>query len=290
LFAHLERAKTADLTEAERKRVEMVAAFTRFSATYYDMWQLKEQVFLGDVRADDVERARTLEEAAANIMVELSAHPEWFVGSSVKADSLHAREWPTAALERQMKTVQSTAASLNQEDDRPIPTFATRGTELLALQRSEHPWYKAWQSVPLLVDSRVRGGLTFRSRDNGTIQSVDDPRYDGEFKFQWLHAKTRDIESGLSGVLAVTVEVQGREGMLQVELVNRARDSEVTKATLAESVLDFGDRESSKRLRVEMDPKDWGDTPTRPNLQLRLLWKPLKDDATLTGTAVLEAK
>jgi hypothetical protein len=287
LFSHLQRAGTAELTEAERKRVEMVQAFTQFSATYYAMWRLKERVFLGRPTPEDGQRAKSLQATAADLMAELAGRPQWFLGSSVKADSLHAREWPTAPLEQQMETVQTTAAWSNRNEQRPSPVAGGNGTELLPLRRGEHSWYKTWQSQPLEIESRIPGGFSFLSRANEAIQNDDDPRYNGNPKFQWLHAKSRDIDPRSSGVLVATVQVQGRHGILQVELAGSTRSDETAKAILGETVIEFGEQESSEQVRVAIDPTDWGNGLGKTNLQLRLLWKPLQGDATLRGTAGL---
>ncbi len=289
LFAHLDRAKRADLNEAERKRLEMVETFTRFSATCYQMWRLKERVFLGKPTVEDLDRARDLRAELAAVLAQLRQHPEWFLGSSVKAAGLRGREWPTAALEQQMLSVECTARQFGGGREGTTPACLADPPMLVALRRQEHPWYKPWQSQTIVVQSHVPAGFSFHSRANETIHNNDDPRYNGQYKFQWLHATGRDIAPRPDCLLVAIVEVQGRGGMLQLELESMARDLNLRKRMIGQTVLEFGASIEAKRFRVAFDPSWPGSDVAKSSLQLRLLWKPVQPEAMLRGTAVLRA-
>jgi hypothetical protein len=142
----------------------------------------------------------------------------------------------------------------------------------------------------MVADSRIPGGFRFHSRENEKIQNDDDPRYDGQFKFQWLHATARSIAPSSDRVLVAIVEVQGRGGMLQLELESSTRDSSRNKRSIGQTVLEFGESIEAKRFRVVFDPSWAGTDFAKSNLQLRLLWKPVRHEATLRGTAALEAR
>ena len=177
----------------QRQRIEMVEAFTKFSATYFEMWKLKERVLGGRSwrRTHSVQWNFKVPERPS--LRDLKDHPEWFLGSSVKADGFYSREWPISELEQQMSTVASTAVCSAAERVTPrVPSRHSR-VQFTPLRRDEHSWYKTWQSQPMVLNQRIVGGFTFHSKRNERIHNEEDDRYDGEMKFQWLHADARHL-------------------------------------------------------------------------------------------------
>ena len=195
LFEYLDQARACDLSAPQRQRIEMIAAFTKFSATYFEMWKLKERVLGGMIMENDSQRALELRSAGAALVEGFEDHPEWFLGSSVKADGFYSREWPVSELEQQMTTVAATAACSAAE--RALPRVPSRDSRIqfAPLRREEHSWYKSWQSQPMVLDQRIVGGFTFHSRMNESIHNEEDDRYDGEVKFQWLHANAKNLSN-----------------------------------------------------------------------------------------------
>ena len=285
LFECLNQARKCKLSVPQRERIGMIEAFTEFSATYFEMWQLKERVLGGTLNEGDSQHARELRKAGSEIIDGFEDHPEWFLGSSVKADGFYLREWPVSELEQQMNTVESTAAYLAVGQNRSLVPSRNGGVQLTPLRREEHSWYKAWQSQPLALDERMVGGFTFHNRTNQSIRNEDDNRYDGEMKFQWLHANARNLGHKQEGRYLATVSLKGREGLLKLELVSNSRYSETGKTVHAESFWKFGEELSTRTLRAVITTKRLSDDGVSPTVQLRLIWKPEHGDSELSGSA-----
>jgi hypothetical protein len=186
-----------------------------------------------------------------------------------------------------MATVASTASYWAAEPEHPRGSIRRSRVLFTPLRRDEHPWYKPWQSQALSVGERVDGGFTFRSRKNEVIKYENDNRHDGEYKFQWLHANARNLVIKEGTRFVATVKLDGQQGMLKLQLVSSARESATGKTVHADTMMQFGDEPVTKTLRAVIDSASLNVEGRVPNLQLRLIWKTLRPQAQLSGSASL---
>ena len=122
---------------------------------------------------------------------------------------------------------------------------------------------------------------------NESIHNEEDDRYDGEVKFQWLHANARNLSNRPEGRYLATVSSEGREGLLKLELVSNSRNSATGKIVHAESFWKFGKTSNTKTLRAVIAPETLPDDGEASMVQLRLIWKPERMDSELSGSASL---
>ncbi|MHC4404136.1 MAG: DUF4838 domain-containing protein [Planctomycetota bacterium] len=304
LFECLDEAKRAKLTDRQRRRLAMIEAFTRFSAVYTQMYRLKEEVFSGAADAKTaVVRAKKLEAQRKQVLAELGEHPEWFVGSALKAERLHERPWPTLRIEQQMEAAVSTAAlELAASGDRAAGRAARyAGTHdrspfrLLPLRREEHPRFKPEQHVPVDTIALPGGrGFTFQTRPNVRIREGEDPRRPGEPKAQWFLATGRDLPVQEGVLYELTVDLHGRGGTLQLRGQGTEQSLDRRQYVFVHGTLAFGEDEENALRRVVMDPTAYLDRPDEPqpatttNVQLQLLWRPDDVASELHGQVKLE--
>jgi len=293
LDAALREAAACKLTDAERKRLDMVAAFTDFSAVFTDIWRFKEAVFSG---SGDLARAAELGAKLATrkdaVMARLREHKEWFHGSSVQFDKFIEREWPVVPLEQQLQTAIATARRPAVRSGGESPAPARRTVRLLVpLKRKEHPSYKPEQTVAMDSTRGVAEGFGFKTVTNVVIHSDDDPRRNGRLKAQWLHAIGHNLPTdGRPLVLEVTMK--GAAGLLELRATGNGR-------VLAECLVPFATEPAAATRRFVIAPSSFGGTTTEkktasakgvlPNLQLYFLWRPDQSSACLEGTATLKA-
>jgi hypothetical protein len=139
----------------------------------------------------------------------------------------------------------------------------------------------------MVLGGREDGGFRFRSQMNQVIRNDEDPRYDGELKFQWLHANSRNLDREDGSCWMATVIATGQRGMLKLELSSSARGSASGKTVHAESLLKFGDQGDTRTLRAVIDVNTLADDGKAPKLQLQAIWKPLDSQSQLGGSASL---
>jgi hypothetical protein len=321
----LDEARRRQLTEAQRKRVDMVAAFTEFSEVYYQMDRLKETVFAG--RFD----ARTVQSEADRLMARRESvtalfheHPEWFAGSAVTADTLDDRQWPTLPTQHQLEAAVTTAQVALQQ-----AAYVVRPQRLSPLMRASHPWYKPTQFLPMEIQpDRVRGGFRFESAENVLIGQDEDPRHVGKPKAQWLHATARDLlpaqrtfgSSDVNGrgaglplgalrslarqgsksvaedvLYGLHVELTGRGGLLRCTAQGSTRTPDRQKFTFGQCLIPFpGDDTHAATRRIVFDPRRYlaaTKAPTTDNasvvFQLHLVWRADRTDSHLAGDVQL---
>jgi len=286
LDAALREAAAGTLTDAERKRLDMVAAFTDFSAVFTDIWRFKETVFSG---AADLARAAELGAKLATrkeaVMARLREHPEWFRGSSVQFDTFTEREWPLVPLEQQLQTAVTTARHPSVRSGGESPALARRTASLLVpLGRKEHPWHKPEQTVAMDSTRGVAEGFGFKTVTNVVIHSDDDPRRNGRLKAQWLHAIGRNLPTD-SRPLVLEVAMKGADGLLELRATGNGR-------VLAECMVPFATGPTAAMRRFVIDPSSFSGATTAkgalPNLQLYFLWRADQSSACLEGTATLK--
>ena len=298
LEAALREAAACEITEAQRQRLDMVAAFTEFSAVYTEIWRCKEAVFGGGLTsARAAESAAALAKREDAIMARLRKHPEWFCGSSVHFDDLTRREWPLTQLECQLQTAIVTARHPMASPGADAPVGRAPSL-LLPLARKEHPRYKPDQTVAMGATRGVLAGFRFKTVPNEVIDSPDDPRRHGRYKAQWLHATSRDLPAE-SSPLVLEVTMKGAAGMLRIEAEGNRPGSQPAKQTLAECLVSFQTTPSEATRRFVIDLVSRGVTISDPSnasaedaiakLQLHFLWRPDQAEAWLEGAATLRA-
>lgn len=291
LFAALAEAGAQQLTDKQRKRLEMVEHFTRFSRNCYQMWQLKEAVFAGAVEPMLAQQAESLANESRELTDVFAEHFEWFLGSSVGPDSFGQREWPVTSLRTQLRTASVVVAAAGEMDLEALDAAARQRAQLIPLRREEHSWYKPWQSRRMELVGREDGGFRFESCENEVISHDEDDRHNGEQRFQWLHATARDLSPEDRYMLQADFE--GAGGMLELRVRGKWRDGERHRVTLAESYLGFGSepRKQMRRFVIDMERFDFHENDAGRsetlNVQWILLWRPDTPKATLAGTARL---
>ncbi len=139
----------------------------------------------------------------------------------------------------------------------------------------------------MALDQRIVGGFTFHSRRNESIHNEEDDRYDGEVKFQWLHANAKNLSNRPERCYLATVSSEGRDGLLKLELVSNSRNSATGKIVHAESFWKFGKTSNTRTLRAVIAPETLPDDGEASMVQLRLIWKPERMDSELSGSASL---
>ena len=122
---------------------------------------------------------------------------------------------------------------------------------------------------------------------NQVIKNDEDNLYGGEVMFQWLHANARNMESEENKCYVATVTSEGRAGMLQLQLVSTARESATGKIVHAESLLEFGDEPVTRTLCAVIAPETFVSERKAPNLQLRLIWRPIHIGSKISGRVSL---
>jgi hypothetical protein len=301
LLACLERAGDCELTPRERNRLEMVEAFTEFSAVYYEMYRLKESVFFGAFDpAETLCRARALQKRKLDVFRRFEQHAEWFLGTACGADDFDDRVWPLRGLEQQLETAMATAMAAQDNPELEIDNTSDRkrtsAYRLLPLRRREHPWYKPTQHQAMVVTSADRASsFTFQGATNQVIKDAEDPRHAGKPKAQWLHALVRDLPASAGRRFVFQVELEGQAGLLRIECqgvsrtrvhpdrIEFVRSERVMAAGQAKQVLTAVvepsrclDRDEARAEGVEVDAS--------MNLQLHFLWRPDTLSSSLSGT------
>lgn len=223
-------------------------------------------------------------------MARLREHPEWFRGSSVQFDKFTEREWPVVPLEQQLQTAIATLRHPAAQSGGDASARTRRTPRLLLpLTRKEHPWYKPDQTVAMESARSVAEGFTFTTVANEVIHNEDDPRRDGRFKAQWLHAIGRDLPTD-AGSYVLDVAMKGAAGLLSIRTDGNGR-------VLAECMVPFAAEPSAAARRFVVDPsaiaadasakKAARGKSATANLQLYFLWRPDQSSARLEGTATL---
>jgi hypothetical protein len=264
LNAALREAAACNATDAERKRIEMVAAFTDFSAVFTDIWRFKETVFSGTGAPESGAKLAARKDA---VMVRLRAHPEWFRGSSIQFDKLTEREWPVVSLEQQLQTAIATARHRSVSE----PPCALR--LLLPLTRKEHPWYKPEETVAMDSTRDVASGFGFKTVTNMVIHSDNTPLRSGRLKAQWLHAIGHNLPTD-GRPLVLEVAMKGAAGLLEIRATSKDR-------VFAECLVSFATESSAATRRFVI-------APSTNNLQFYLLWRPNQSLSCLEGVATLK--
>jgi len=303
LFACLNDAKRKDLTDREHKRLAMVEAFTEFSAVYYEMYRLKEDVFHGRGEPDAaISLATKLRARKEAVFAEFRMHPEWFRGSSVDVKGLHDRVWPTRRIEQELGAAIVTAAV--QLDDPPAELARYAGphtsvpSSLMPLRKEEHPWYKPAQHVRMEITSSQRGEFSIENAPVKLINDHLDPRRNGQPKAQWLHGLARDLAVSPGLLYAMDLHLEGRQGTFQVRVQGTMRSEARDRVYVAHTTHAFAEERGKTTMRIVFDPlryleqssasnRDAGSSQTL-NLQLHLLWRPHGLSSLLGGNVRLD--
>ncbi len=302
LFVCLNDAKGEELTDRERKRLAMVEAFAEFSAVYYEMYRLKEDVFRGSGNSGEaISLAKNLKARKEAVFAEFRKHPEWFEGSSVDIEGLHDRFWPTRRVEQELEAAIVTAAVQLDEPPAELARYAgphmSVPSSLIPLRKEEHPWYKPAQHVRMDITSSQRGEFSIENAPVRPINDDLDPRRNGWPQAQWLHGLTRDLPVSPGALYAVDLDLEGRQGTLQVRVQGTMRSADRERIVFAHTTtaFDYGEKEVTKRivfdpLRCHGQSADDGlsaNTSRTLNLQIHLLWRPDRLSAKLAGTVKL---
>jgi hypothetical protein len=299
----LNDAKRKDLTDRERKRIAMIEAFTEFSAVYYEMYRLKENVFRGDGNPEGaISLANRLKARKESIFAEFRDHPEWFRGSSVDIEGLHDRFWPTRRIEQELEAAIVTAAVQLDEPPAELARYADPHTSvpssLIPLRKAQHPWYKPAQHVRMDITSWQRGEFSVSGAPVKLIDDDLDPRRNGQPRAQWLHGLARDLPVSPGVLYAMDLDLEGRQGVIQARVQGTMRSADRDRIVFAHTTTTFEDEHSNTAMRIVFDPlrcqeqsaedDSSADSSRKLNLQIHLLWRPDHLSAELSGTVQLE--
>ncbi len=303
LFTCLNDAKRKELTDRERKRLGLVEAFTEFSAVYYEMYRLKEDVFRDDADPGEaISLAAKLKHRKEAVFVAFREHPEWFKGSSVDIEGLHDRFWPTRRIEQELESAIVTAAV--QLDEPPaklarcIGPHTSVSSSLMPLRKAEHPWYKPAQHVRMELTSWRRGEFSIENAPVKLIGDDRDPRRNGQPQAQWLHGLARDLPVGPGLLYTADLGLEGRHGTFRVRIQGTMRSTDRDRIVFAHTTTTFGAERGNAPMRIVFDPLRHqeqseeddrsADAPRTLNLQIYLLWRPDDLTAEISGTVRLK--
>jgi hypothetical protein len=304
LSACLKDAKHCTLTEPEQKRLAMIEAFAEFSATYYEMHRLKEDVLDGCNDPDSaIAVATDLQQRRDHILAELDQHPEWFLGSSVKAGSFFSRGWPVHRLDQELATARTAAESLRGdpplEADIRNRASSKSPCRVLPLRKQEHAWYKPTQHLPMKLTTADRHSFSFQTSPNVVIRDDEDPRHVGRPKAQWLHALVRDVAVAQDHRYVLQCRLRGTAGLVRVRVSGAARTASPERLELLQTLRAFPADEAEVTLRLVVDPSRYvaqkggptdttADTVGTISLQLYFLWRPDNPYSELVGEVSLQ--
>jgi len=303
LFACLDAAESKELIDRERKRLAMVRAFTEFSAVYYQMWRLKENVFTDRANPTDaILLAERLNGRKETVFGQFRSHPEWFEGSSVDVDGFGDRIWPTRRVEQELEAALVTAAAKMENPPEDLAQYAAPHTRapssLVPLRKTKHPWYKPTQHIRMDITSWERGGFSFKNAPGALIDDDRDPRRNGRPQAQWLHGLGRDLPVRRGVLYAMNINVRGRQGTIQMKLQGTMRSAERERIAFTHTTRAFGDGDEDVTMRIVFDPVRYLKDPAKGNsdmeftstlnLQLHLLWRADDLSSEVDGDVRLE--
>lgn len=261
LFTCLEKAKSKNLTEGEKKRLALVEAFTEFSDVWNSIYELKEKVARG--QAGDVkvaEEAAALTKRAKACMKKFESHPEWFFGSSLKIDSFKGREWPVNHLKQELTAAISTVQLEKALQEGRVARNDSPGRRgaydyaLNAVRRDEHPWFNAPEHSPIRVAERVAEGFKFENAPHEII-TREEPRHAGKTKAQWLYAVAKELPAGNGEKYKVKIDMKGSKGLLRIMLQGGSGGEGLRKIVFLDSMQVF-DNQTSATRKIIIDAAD----------------------------------
>jgi len=303
LYVCLNDAKRKELTDRERKRLDMVEAFTEFSAVYYEMYRLKEDVFRGVGNPEEaISLAAQLNARKEAVFAEFCKHPEWFNGSSVDVEGLHDRFWPTRRIEQELEAAIVTAAVQLDNPPAELARYAGPHTSvpspLMPLRKEEHPWYKPAQHVRMDITSSQRGEFSIENAPVKLINDDLDLRRNGRPQAQWLHGLARDLPIGPGLLYAMDLEFEGRQGTFHVRVQGAMRSTARDRVFFANTTHTFAEEGGIETMRIVFDPLCYREQSSAShagagssqalNLQLHLLWRPDDLSSLLGGNVRLD--
>jgi len=290
LLVCIQQARARQLDTLQKRRLDMIEVFTRFSQAYYEIHTLKEAIFEGQIEPEPaLARAQTLQVRTQGIMAAFSAHPQWFVGTAVDVDGFSDRAWPIAELNDQLASAIATA---RQQLSEPNKTFSTP-VRLKAIRKEEHPWYKPDRHVRMIVTEETNAGFSFVTHPNTEIRDDEDPRYNGRLKAQWLHGSCNSLNMIASRPYHCMIELEGFGGLLECTIQGKVQTPERPKLTFSHSFDAFVDETDKLTKTIVIDPvqilervqmtSDEMADLIPLNFQVYLLWRPDDTTARLSG-------
>jgi hypothetical protein len=271
-------AGRAELTDPQRRRLEMIEAFTEFSAVYYEMVALSQAVFAGEqIEKKTLTTIQQLTERKEAVFALFEKHPEWFAGSACDYAKFEDRGW-----------------RLNQVEDGLATARATVGTRLAGKSGtgssvSLSPFRKSNENrfkpahFQLMDTTGGRGGaLGFSTVSNVSITEDEDPRHAGRPKAQWMIAKGPELTT--EDRQQMTLSLEGASGTVLVLVEGKMRSDDRTKLVLARMVIAFEEKASEKRTIVLEVPEALRENADSVKLEFTAIWKPEEADSELSGS------
>lgn len=293
------KAKRAALSEAERKRLEMVEAFHESSKNLFQIYSATRRAFDVSGKTDWEQTANKLSElntGRRGRYDNMKRHPEWFTGTGNTLEAAWVEKYlgtlpyeVDAALDACLFHLDGRFDGLTLPGKREAVFRLPRTIKPEALHpRSPHPWYPPERYDTLTVATNATGIV---------LRSVVPAPVDGQFKPQFTANYVNDLTAHGGKFYKCDLALAGRDGVATILFQMGSNNSACPVTQLTES---FGSRREERKREVIVRPRFF-DSQTRipdPNfpadqkyqavLEIIVTWKPKSTRSALEGSCATE--